>query len=111
MLGPNHPITARRLTDLAQLYRDQKKYLQAEQLYSRALTINEQILGPDHPNVAMNLSYLALLYHDMRRYRETEQYFQRAFEICAHLSAAHPFAVLITESYHNLKTSSSRQQK
>lgn len=111
VLGPNHPITARRLTDLAQLYRDQKKYLQAEQLYSRALTINEQILGPDHPNVAMNLSYLALLYHDMRRYRETEQYFQRAFEICAHLSAAHPFAVLITESYHNLKTSSSRQQK
>ncbi|GLV53702.1 tetratricopeptide repeat protein [Dictyobacter sp. S3.2.2.5] len=107
VLGSKHPITARRLISLAQLYHDQQKYQQAEQLYRRALAVDEQCLGPDHPHVAMDLNYLALLYHAMGRYQETEHLFQRAFEICTHLNANHPFKLVIDESYHSLKTSSS----
>ena len=58
-LGPNHPDVARSLNNLAQLYRDQGRYADAEPLYKRALAIYEKSLGPDHRDVATALSNLA----------------------------------------------------
>ncbi len=52
------------LNDLANLYREQGKYAQAEPLYQRALHIWEQALGPDHPQVAYRLNGLASLYQN-----------------------------------------------
>ena len=48
-LGPEHPDVATSLNNLAELYRDQGKYGEAEPLYQRALAIDEKALGPDHP--------------------------------------------------------------
>jgi tetratricopeptide (TPR) repeat protein len=51
-LGPDHPDVAASLNNLAELYRAQGQYAQAEPLYKRSLAIVEKALGPDHPNVA-----------------------------------------------------------
>jgi len=58
------------LNNLAELYRVQGRYAEAEPLYKRALAISEKALGPDHPNVGIPLSNLALLYQDQGRYAE-----------------------------------------
>ena len=62
LLGPDHPDVATSVNNLAQLYRTQGRYAEAERLFKRALTINEKALGPAHPNVAMSLiNYAGLL--------------------------------------------------
>ena len=51
-LGPDHPIVARDLNDLADLQQATNRLADAEPLYRRALAIYEKSFGPDHPNVA-----------------------------------------------------------
>ena len=58
-LGASHPDMGQTLNDLANLYRDQRKFLEAERLLRRALTIREQALGPSHPDVAATRHDLA----------------------------------------------------
>ena len=43
---------AQSLNNLAEIYRVQGKYAQAEPLYKRSLKILEKALGKDHPHVA-----------------------------------------------------------
>ena len=47
-----HPDVTVTLNNLANLYKDQGLYGQAEPLFLRALTINEAALGKRHPDVA-----------------------------------------------------------
>ncbi|NJO75902.1 MAG: TIR domain-containing protein, partial [Leptolyngbyaceae cyanobacterium RM1_406_9] len=47
---------------LAELYRSQGRYAQAEPLYLRALAISQAQLGENHPDVATKLNNLAELY-------------------------------------------------
>ena len=51
-LGPDHPRCRASLNNLAELYRAQGRYADAEPLYKRSLAIREKALGPDHPDVA-----------------------------------------------------------
>src|SRR5262245_46930961 len=67
---PMDPEVGTLLNNLAELYRVQGRYAEAEPLYKRALAISEKALGPDHPNVGIPLSNLALLYQDQGRYAE-----------------------------------------
>ncbi len=61
-LGPEHPDVGTSLNNLAELYRAQGKYPDAEPLHKRALAIVEKALGPEHPDVATALeNYAALL--------------------------------------------------
>ena len=60
-LGPDHHNTATTLNNLAELYKSQGKYDEAEPLYERALAICEKALGPDHPETAASLNNLATL--------------------------------------------------
>ncbi len=64
-VGPNHPDVATSLNNLAELYRNQGLYAQAEPLYRRALAIREKALGLDHPSLATSLNNLATLYDDL----------------------------------------------
>ena len=57
--APDHPHAAKALNNLAELYRVQGRYAEAEALYKRALIIGEKVLGPDHPDVGIYLSNLA----------------------------------------------------
>ncbi len=80
--GPEHFEVATDLNNLAELYRTQGKYTEAEPLYQPALAIYEQELGATHPDTARILNNLALLYDDQERYREAEPLYQRALMIC-----------------------------
>ncbi len=52
----NHDMRlAARLNNMAELYRAQGKYAQAEPLFQRALAIAEKALRPEHPNIALSL--------------------------------------------------------
>ena len=70
ILGADHPITAMCISNLAELYRIQGRYEQAEPLHRRALAIREKALRPTHPDLATSLNHLAELYHAQGRYRE-----------------------------------------
>jgi len=50
--GPQDPRLATSLNNLAEIYRAQGRYAEAEPLYQQALAIDEKALGPDHPEVA-----------------------------------------------------------
>jgi tetratricopeptide (TPR) repeat protein/CHAT domain-containing protein len=67
--------------NLGLVYRNQRRYAEAEQLHKTALAIRERTSGPDHTDVATNLNNLALVYRDQARYAEAEPLFKRALAI------------------------------
>ncbi len=79
--GPDHPTTDTKLNNLAELYRAQGKYAEAEPLYKRALAIRENALGPHHQDVATSLNNLALLYRAQGRHAEAEPLYKRSLAI------------------------------
>ncbi len=52
---------------LALSYREQGRYIEAEQLLKRSLMIRKQALGPEHPDVAMSLENYASQLRDTGR--------------------------------------------
>ncbi len=78
---PQDSRLAATLNNLAELYRTQGRYAEAEPLYRRALAIDEKALGSDHPNVATDLNNLALLYHNQGKHAEAEPLYKRALAI------------------------------
>ena len=83
-LGPDHPDVAIDLNNLAELYRVQDKYAEAEPLYQRALHIDENALGADHPEIGAALDNLATLYDDEGKYIEAESFYQRSLDNLFH---------------------------
>ena len=83
LFGPDHPNVATSLNNLAELYRTQSQYAQAEPLYRRSLVILEKSLGPDHSNVATSLNNLAKLLRETNRAKEAEDLEQRVARIRA----------------------------
>ena len=69
------------LTHFAALYFAPAKYKQAEQLYERAMLINETVYGLDHLTVATSLSGLAVLYEERGKYTKAEPLYKRALKI------------------------------
>ncbi|MCB1933817.1 MAG: tetratricopeptide repeat protein, partial [Candidatus Accumulibacter sp.] len=80
-LGPDHPDTARSLSNFADLYTATGAYAKAEPLYQRALAIHEKALGPDHPYTAVSLNALADLYTVTGAYAKAEPLLERALAI------------------------------
>ena len=88
------------LSWLAELYRAQGRYAEAEPRYTRALEIRARQLGADHPDVATSLNNLAGLYRAQGRYAEAEPRYTRALEIYERqLGADHP---AVATSLNNL---------
>jgi tetratricopeptide (TPR) repeat protein len=100
-LGEEHPDVAASLNNLAQVYRAQGKYADAEPLYCSALEMRQHhLLGADHPDVAMSLNNLAELYRSQGKYVEAEPLHRAALEMRQHLLGAdHPD---VAESLSNL---------
>jgi tetratricopeptide (TPR) repeat protein len=79
------------LNQLAELYRKQGKYKEAEPLYRRSLFIVEKQLGEDHPDVAVRLNNLAVLYQNQGKYNEAEPLYLRSLSIVEkQLGEEHP---------------------
>jgi len=81
--GEQDPRFAASLNNLAELYRAQGKYTEAEPLLQRALAIGEKALGPEHPQVATVLENYAALLRKMGRDAEADKMEARAQAIRA----------------------------
>ena len=79
--GSDIVSVARALNELALSLWRAGRYIEAEPLFRRALTIDEKALGPDHSGVAAACSNLALVLRDTGRYAEAEALFRRALSI------------------------------
>ncbi len=66
-LGPDHPLTATSLNNLALLYSDQCRYEEAALLYRRALEIEEKGYGPEHPETALDPKNYVIVLHKLGR--------------------------------------------
>jgi tetratricopeptide (TPR) repeat protein len=60
-LGPEHPLTALGLNNLAVLLKDRGDLAAARPLFERSLAIYEKALGPEHPTTAIVRKNLASL--------------------------------------------------
>jgi CHAT domain-containing protein/Tfp pilus assembly protein PilF len=80
-LGPEDPLVAEVLDNLANLYRVKGDYARAEAMFQRVLAISEKALGPEHPNIASYLNNLALLYYTTTDYGKAEPLYHRALAI------------------------------
>ena len=66
------------LNNLAELYRVQGKYTEAEPLYKRALAMCEKALGPGHPLEAIVLRNMAECYKKTGKKNEAKKLEERA---------------------------------
>ena len=69
------------LHETAIYLRYRARYKEAETLFQKALSIQEQILGPEHPDIATTLNNLAILYYEQDNYVEAEILYKRALNI------------------------------
>ena len=65
--GQQDPRLATSLNNLAELYRLEGLFVDAEPLYKRSLAIREKALGPEHPQVATSLENYAMLLRKTNR--------------------------------------------
>jgi tetratricopeptide (TPR) repeat protein len=109
-LRENHPYTANSLNNLAELYRSQGRYTEAEPLYIRALSIREQQLGETHPDTATSLNNLAGLYESQGRYNEAEPLYIRALSILQKtVGNEHPNTQTVMSNYRIMLSQSQPQ--
>jgi CHAT domain-containing protein/Tfp pilus assembly protein PilF len=94
-LSPEDPYVGLGLNNLADLYRKQGQYSQAEPLYKRSLAIRENALGTEHPQLATLLNSMGQLYWVQGRYVEAEPLYKRSLAIREKaLGGAHPAVAL-----------------
>jgi tetratricopeptide (TPR) repeat protein len=85
------PELADSLERLGSLYYKQGRYLEAEPLLQKVLSLRQQLLGSDHSDVATSLNNLAELYRSQGRYSEAEPLYLRSLEIMKQqLDTDHP---------------------
>jgi tetratricopeptide (TPR) repeat protein len=89
MLCLSVPEIGTALGNLAQLYRDQGRYQEAELLYQRTLTFYELAFSENHPWIARALEHYARRLRQMNRPEEAAQLETRAKAI----RAKHPSSV------------------
>ncbi|KAM3074278.1 hypothetical protein ACMFMF_006294 [Clarireedia jacksonii] len=66
--------------NLGNLYADQGKLVEAEQMYQRALQGYEKAWGPEHTSTLDTVNNLGILYADQGKLVEAEQMYQRALQ-------------------------------
>src|ERR1700716_952718 len=77
----NDPKLLSTLSDLAQVYRAQSKYADAEPLMDRYLTLKERFLGKYHPDLAKELDALGRVCFAQMKFVSAESYFKRELTI------------------------------
>ena len=80
-LGPDNPLLATCINNLASLYQVTSDLVRSEALHHRALEIREKALPPDHPDIAQSLNNLANVYRTKDDFVNAEPLYVRALEI------------------------------
>ena len=79
-MGPDHDGTLTVVNNLALLYANAGRYVEAEPLNKRVLESRERSLGKDHPTTLVSLNNLAILYVNQGQYEKAEPLLKRALE-------------------------------
>lgn len=99
-LGAEHPETLRTRQHLATLYRYQRKYEQAQEIYEQVLASSEQQLGTEHPDTLIARHSLAILSHQQGKYKQAQQLYEQVLvSYEQQLGAEHPDTL---STRHNL---------
>ena len=77
------PLLPQTLLNLAELYRKQERYEEAEDFYQRTAEAWESLLGPENPEFARKLDLLATAYRGMAMYVQSGNLKSRAAAIRA----------------------------
>jgi tetratricopeptide (TPR) repeat protein len=89
--APDDGRTAMGLVNSAYLHMKQGEYKRAEELYRRALEIDQKAGRPEYPSIAMDLSSLANAYCAQGLYDKAEALYKRSTQITEKaLGADHP---------------------
>lgn len=108
-LGPDHPVLASSLNNLAAVYTGLRRYADAEPLYLRAMATRQRAHGPHHRSLVVDLNNLAVLYMNQKRYPQAEPLYWRALAILeSSLGPDHPE---VAQSLTNLVSLYSTQGK
>jgi tetratricopeptide (TPR) repeat protein len=81
VLGPEHPLTAESLNNLAVMLHSQGDFAAARPLYERALAVREKVLGPEHPHTTESLNTLANLLHSQGDFAAAQPLYERALAV------------------------------
>jgi CHAT domain-containing protein/Tfp pilus assembly protein PilF len=109
ILGPEHPMVAEALQNLAAVLKSQCRYDEAASLAQRALSIREKVLGREHPDVAALLNNLANIYVLQKKYTEGEPLYKRGLALQERtLGPDHPN---VSYTLHNLGYAAEAQQR
>jgi len=91
------------LSNLAEVYRFQAKYSQAEPYFKRLVEINEETFGPNHPNVAAHLNNLAGNYRAQGMLAEAVPLYKRSLNIWENnLGPDNPLTLFALKNYVDL---------
>ncbi len=89
---------------MAELYRSQGRYTEAEPLYIKALELLQRLLGDEHPSVATSYNNLAALYNSQGRYTEAEPLYIKALKIAERsLGVNHPNTITFRKNLQFLR--------
>jgi tetratricopeptide (TPR) repeat protein len=91
VVGPEHPLTAASLNNLARVLWDEGDLAGAQPLFERSLAIRERTLGPDHARTAASLNNLSSLLQSRGDPVGARPLSERALAICERtLGPEHP---------------------
>jgi tetratricopeptide (TPR) repeat protein len=81
VLGEQDPDTLDSRNDLAEVYRCQGKFAQAESLVVKGLEITRRVRGEEDSRTLTNMNNLAVLYLDQGRYADAEPLLAKVLEV------------------------------
>jgi tetratricopeptide (TPR) repeat protein len=81
VLGPDHPDTLTSLNDLADAFRVQSAFAQAEPLFTNVLETRRRVLGANNPATLSSMNELANLYLDQGKDAQAELLLVQALEV------------------------------
>jgi tetratricopeptide (TPR) repeat protein len=89
-------VYANSVNNLAELYRLQERFAQAQPLYTQALNLRRRLFGNEHPDVAQSLNNLGAFYLVIGNYSEAKNNFEAALNIWEKLVGSEHPQVAIT---------------
>ena len=69
----DHEDTLASMASLGNLYKQQRKYAEAEELLTEALAARRRQQGDDHPDTLTSMNNLGMLYKQQGKYTEAEE--------------------------------------
>ena len=81
VLGEEHPDTLSSMGNLAVVYYEDGRYVDAEALILEALEIEKRILGEEHPDTLTSLGNLAVLYEATGRNADAEPLYLEVLQV------------------------------